>query len=410
MEAATCVRASGSETPPNCRRRTPGPTRFLAIGFLALATAVLAVACSGGSDNGSLRASGPATPRGSAVLYSVGVSTDPYGRASPGGFGVVTGFASAAERKLEIRSRDLGFFAGAEWIGEQRMLVPRDAPPFRPPLIFRLEGGRLVREGPSPLPALDTQQEWSPDGRLVASKRIEPCEPNQRPRWKCYRQADEIYLQAADGSGRRAITDGYLSSWTPDGRLIVTAGGGHRYVVFDPRTRRTTIPLAPKRVAAFAGVKRASLGPPRWSTDRRFIAAMVAGKWPKAANAFSGFVIARADGTPVRVVTSPYLISMFAWSPRGHRLAWTTSGFPTPHELFVLDDPNGEPRVLLAAERHFDRIAWSPDGRRLLLDDENAGRWLLIPAAGRKRVEKRARLGGRPYWCCPVNAYATFNG
>jgi len=101
---------------------------------------------------------------------------------------------------------------------------------------------------------------------------------------------------------------------------------------------------------------------------------------------------------------------MFAWSPRGHRLAWTTSGFPTPYELFVLDDPNGEPRVLLAAERHFDRIAWSPDGRRLLLDDENAGRWLLIPAAGRKRVEKRARLGGRPYWCCPVNAYATFNG
>jgi Tol biopolymer transport system component len=345
-----------------------------------------------------------------ALLYTVGVSTDPYSRSSPGGFGVVPGFGSRAETRIEKRSRELGAFQGAEWIADDRILVPRDGPPFRPPLIFRLAAGRLVREGPSPLPALDTQQEWSPDGRLVASKRIEPCEPNQRPRWKCYRQADEIYLQAADGSGRRAVTDGYLSAWTPDGRLIVTAGGAHRYVVFEPRTRKKTIPLSIERVAAFAGVKRATLGPPRWSGDRRYIAAMLAGKWPKAAHAVYGLVVARADGTPVRVVTSPYLISMFAWSPRGHRLAWTTSGFPTPHELFVLDDLNGEPRRLLATDRHFDWIAWSPDGRRLLLDDENAGRWLLIAAAGGKRLEKQARFGGRPYWCCPVNAYATFNG
>jgi Tol biopolymer transport system component len=353
---------------------------------------------------------GSATRSGGAVLYTRGTSTDPYGTSSPGGVGVAVGFGTAAEKRLEVRSRDLGFFQGAEWIGEQRILVPRAGPPFRPPLILRLDRGKLIREGASPLPALDTQQEWSPDGRLIASKRIEPCEPNQRPRWKCYRQADEIYLQAADGSARRAVTNGYLSSWTPDGRLIVTAGGAHRYAVFDPRRRRTTIPIPPMRVAAVASLKRATLGPPRWAADGRYIAAMVAGRWPKAANALHGFVIARADGRPIRVVTSPYVISMLAWSPRGHRIAWTTSGFPTPHELFVLDNPSGKPRRLLAADRHFDWITWSPDGRKLLLDDENAGRWLVITATGRKSAEKRARLGGRPFWCCPVNAYVTFNG
>lgn len=389
-----------------------GPSRLqLPLGGLALAAA-LSVACAAASGNPTRQASPPQTLRGGAgaVLYTVGVSTDPYGRSSPAGFGIVAGFGLPGERKLEVRSRELGSFQGAEWIGHNTILVPRKAPPFRRPLIFRLERGRLVREGLSPLPALDTQQEWSPDGRLVASKRIEPCEPNQRSLWKCFRQADEVHLQAADGSGRRAITNGYLSGWTPDGRLIVTADGAHRYVVFDPRTGKTTIPLSMGRVAAFAGVTRATLGAPRWSGDRRYIAAMLAGRWPRAANAVSGFVIARADGTPVRVVTSPYVISMFAWSPRGHRLAWTTSGFPTPHEFFVLDDPKGEPRRLLATDRHFDWIAWSPDGRRLLLDDENDRRWLLIAASGRERLEKRARLGGRPYWCCPVNAYATFNG
>jgi hypothetical protein len=380
-----------------------------AFACLLAVAACVTLAASVPAERGA-RASGSDAPPAGVVLYTIGVSTNHYGTSSPRGFGVVVDLGTAAAKHREVRSDDLGSFHGAEWIGRDRILVPRGGPPFRPPLIFRLAAGKLVREGPSPLPALDTQQEWSPDGRLVASKRIEPCEPNQRPRWRCYRQADDVYLQAADGSDRRVVWEGYLDSWTPDGRLIVTAGGAHRYLVFDPRTGRTTIPLSRQRAASAAGVKRASLlEPPRWSADGRYLAAMVAGQWPKSANVFHALVIASADGNPVRVVTSPYVISMFAWSPRGHRLAWTTSGFPTPHELFVLDDPNGTPRRLFAADRHFDWISWSPEGRRLLLDDENAGRWLLLTTAGRRSVERHPRLGGRPYWCCPVNAYSRFN-
>lgn len=394
--------------------------RRLHIARLGVAlVALLGGGCSAGSEDRQSDQAGPRTQpgavaeRGGVVLYTLGASTDPYGGgSSPGGFGVILNPGSRVEEKLEIRNQDLGFFGGADWIDERRILVTRNAPPFRPPLIFRLDGGRFVREGPSPLPPLDTQQAWSPDRKLIASQPIEPCKPNQRPRWKCYRQADEIYLQAADGSGRRVVAAGHFNSWTPDGRLllVVDRRGFTIYQALDVRTGSRGVPLSADRVARAAKLKRASLGPPRWSADGRYIAAMVAGKWPKASNAVHGFVIARADGTPVRVITSPYVISMFAWSPSGHRLAWTTSGFPDPHELFVLDQPEAKPRRLFATERHFDWITWSPDGSRLLLDDENAGRWRLIAAAARTKIKAVPRVGGRPLWCCPVNAYATFNG
>lgn len=364
-----------------------------------------------GSPTESASTTTQAPAESGAVLYTIGLSTDPYGSSRPGGFGVVLDLGDADQRKLEVRDRELGSFGGVGWIGERRILVPRAAPPFRPPLIFGLESGRLVREGPSPLPALDAQQEWSPDGKRVASKEIEPCEPNQKPRWKCYRQADEIFVQAADGSSRRGITTGRLDSWTPDGRLLIGVGNTFsRFEALSLSTRTRTLPLRPAQVAKAAGLERASLGPPRWSADRRYIAAIVAGKWPKKANVFTALAITRADGRPIRVITSPYVISMFAWSPSGHRLAWTTSGSPDPHELFVLEDPEGKPRRLFATgARHFDWITWSPDGTKLLLDDEHGGQWRLFPVdrTGSKRT--LARVGGRPLWCCPVNAYSTFN-
>lgn len=418
IRRTACAARDPGRLPARLPFLTPHPSvARAALGWLVL-IALLGAACSGGSGEANTAerreeaasAMSTARQRTGAVLYTVGVSTDPYGRSSPGGFGVVVNLGTAGERKLEVRSRELGFFR-VGWIGERRILVPREAPPFRPPLIFRLENGRLVREGSSPLPPLHARQEWSPDGQRIASQRIEPCEPNQRPRWKCYGQADEIYLQRADGTERRKIGTGHFDSWTPDGRLLVVVGPRgalYYYTALDVFTGKRSLPLSPERVAAAARLTRVSLGPPRWSADGRYLAAMVAGKWPKRANVSTAVVLAHADGRPIRVITSPYLISMFAWSPRGHRLAWTTSGFPDPHELFVLDDPGAMPRRLFATgARHFDWITWSPDGRRLLLDDEHAGRWRLLPVDGGGKT--LPRLGGRPLWCCPVSAYATFN-
>jgi Tol biopolymer transport system component len=159
-------------------------------------------------------------------------------------------------------------------------------------------------------------------------------------------------------------------------------------------------------VAARFGLGHAWLSAPRWSADGRYLAAMISGDLQRR-RVTGAVLLAQADGRPIRLITSPYIISMFAWSPAGHRLAYTTSGFPAPHQLLLVDGPKARPKTLFETIRHFDWVTWSPDGRWLLVDDEHADRWRLVRTAGRRVVRSLPRLGGRPFWCCPTNAYET---
>lgn len=374
---------------------------------ILLLAVVAAAGCSGG---GFETEPGPTN----AILYTVGASTQPYGRpAAPRGFGIVSRIGSEDSETVEVHGRGLGSFAGATWIDDRRILVPRGAPPFRAPWIYRFDERRVERIGPSPLPPLHTKQAWSPDGRLIASEPIAPCKPSQKALWECYRQPGRVFVQRADGSGRRrVVTGGHFNGWTPDGGLLVTDLNFHApYEVLDVRSGERTLPLSAARVAALAGRRRVHLDAPRWSADGRYLAAIVTGNWPAGAHVSMGIVIAAADGRPLRLVTSPYVIPMFAWSPRGHRLAWTTSGFPDPHELFVLDEPAADPvRRFVTRARHFDWFTWSPDARWILVDDASADAWRLLRSSGQGHVRTLPRLGGLPLWCCPVNAYALREG
>jgi Tol biopolymer transport system component len=98
---------------------------------------------------------------------------------------------------------------------------------------------------------------------------------------------------------------------------------------------------------------------------------------------------------------------MFAWSPIGHRLAYSTSGFPSPHQLLVVDDPQAEPDKLFSKRDHFDWFSWSPDARQLIVDDEPEDRWLLLDSRGRTPHQSVTRFGGAPLWCCPTNEFRT---
>jgi hypothetical protein len=340
---------------------------------------LLAVIVVGGCREGAHEAKG----RTDAVLYTIGLSTDPYGESSPQGFGIVTGVESGERRKVEIRRPGLGSFGGAEWLDRGRVLVPRPAPPLRSPLIYRYDAG-LERQGDAPIPA-GAGYDWSPGSELFAYEPVMPCKPKQRSTYACYRATGELFVAGLDGR-RRRITRGHLMGWTADGRIAFFRSYRRATpYAYEPDTGRTG-PIMPGWKGDL----------PVWSADRSYTAAVTGG----------GVLVSRNDGRIVRRIPSKLVISMIAWSPVADRLAFTTSGFPDPHQLFVLDAPRAKPRLLYATgDMHFDWITWSPDGKWLLLDEEHHDRWLLLRAdrSGVRRV--LPRLGGRPLWCCPVNVF-----
>lgn len=387
-------------TPASRLRTRPLLVAGILTGGLAITAIALAI---GRGDGGGSAAVASASGVG-GILYTIGASTDPYRDSSPGGFGVGRLRGSRFTSVAEVRDPTLGWFDGAAWIDGDRIAVPQSAPPFRRRLQFRLRRDRLERLGPLPLPATDTTVAWSPNRRLVASEPIGRCKRSQTL-WECNRQTGRIYVQDRDGIGRRLIAHGHLDSWTPDGRLLVTSVSYNEpHAAVDISSGERELPLDPGRIGPWAGAAEAAVGPPRWSADRRFIAARLSGRWANK-QTLSAIVIADASGKPLRLLRSRYVMSMFAWSPTGHRLAYTTSGFPAPHELFVVDDPESPARPVMTTKRHFDWITWAPDSRRLLLDDPVEGLWWLVPAQPPYVFTASPRLGGRPLWCCPVNEF-----
>jgi hypothetical protein len=374
------------------------------IGVLAAAVIAFAGWCS----DGNRRSEPAAAQRADAVLYTKGASTDPYATSRPKGFGILIAPGTSRQRIVQVTDPDLGWYNGAAWLGDDRVVVPRNAPPLRPPLIYAFSDGRLRLIGPAPVPRLELTPVWSPDRRLIATEPIVPCEKGQREIWKCYKSSARVLVRRADGSHPRQVATGHFDSWTPDGRLLVTnRNSTASFQALDIDSGGRSLPVSPRGLGALLGKKSVTIGPARWSGDGRYIAAMLRAPWRNDDPTHGAFVVAHRDGRAFRVIRSPYIISMFAWSPRGHRLAYTTSGFPSPHELFLVDTPATRPVRLFATARHFDWITWSPDGRRLLLDDKLANRWRLFALAHRTGPSTLRRLGGRPLWCCPANSYAT---
>jgi hypothetical protein len=344
----------------------------------ALLTALLIVAgCSDGPRE--------ASPVSDAVLYTIGLSTDPYGHSEPRGFGVARGLVDGPLKKVEVRDPDLGAFFGANWIDGTRIVVPRKGPPLRQPLLFRYRDDGLERIGATAIPGGSTYA-WSTDRSQVAFEPPIPCRLGQRSLYDCYRSSGRMFVAASDGRRRRQVGRGHVMGWTSDGRLV-----------FFRSYRRATpeaLNLESRQTGPVLRGWRGGL--PIWSADRRY-----------AAGTYNGLRILRADGAVAQTIRSPFTISMFTWSPTENRLAYTTSGFPDPHELFVLDSPTAEPRLLYkTGADHFDWVTWSPDGTWLLLDEEHHDRWLLLRADGSGKPRSLPRLGGRPIWCCPASPWA----
>jgi hypothetical protein len=350
----------------------------------------------------------PQEERDRPIAYGIGVSTDPYGRSRPKGFGVVAELS--AENPVKAERRGSNYFASAAfWLDDRHLVVPRARRRGEPPqlLRFRYRNGSLQDEGPIALRRSPAGFAWSPERDRIAYQPALRCElPAGSPSNVCYRPGGRIFVARGDGSDEHRAVSGGLWGWTPDGLLVY--GRVNQLRTLDIETGHDQPLLSGRKARSLAPRLDHGLESPAWSRDGRYVAALgrlFYGRRTRR-DRVSTIVVARRDGRVVNLVHSPYIISMYAWSPRRNRLAYTTSGFPEPHELFVIDIPGGKQRRIYATKRHFDWITWSPDGAKLLLDDEHAKRWRLIDASGTGRIQSFPRLGGRPLWCCPGNSYA----
>lgn len=333
------------------------------------------------------------------ILYGLGLSTDPHRRSQPRGLGVVSIVQSALSRSVELKQRQL---QPDFWIGQDRIVAGAPGQKgMRKSVILEFRSGQLTkpRKLAVPTPAWDVAV--SRDGTKIA---YEPIKEGKNG----YTSGDRVIVQRFNGTGRRTVAEGSLAGWTPDGQVLFWDGPSQSGTLMslDATTDVKTPLFSGSDVAAAANRPGPSeVGDPVYSANGKYMAAIATVRWRRGNRNLFTIVILNANGEVVRFVTSKLAISMFAWSPTGHQLAYTVSGFPIPHQLFVLPSPRSKEKKLVSRAGHFDWVTWSPVGEHLLLDVEQEDRWLVIPANARGRRLSLPRLGGRPMWCCPSSSF-----
>lgn len=273
-----------------------------------------------------------------------------------------------------------------------------------------------------------------------------------------------IWVVDADGS-KRLLGDYREASWSPYGRFVVAARANElaalepdgdvrwtlaRRSVRSPRwggtrddTRIAYVDRSGIRVVAGDGtgdrlLVRGAGGPLAWRPGKSFVLAHVASESVRVLDADSGRVVwhaARPRGSATDLL----------WSSDGRRLLVLS-----PHHVRVYDargrvvggeDPSeGWPdvaaafrpgshtaavsrvhgsqstayvlggRALFNGTGVFRGLAWSPDGRWLLVTWPTADQWVFVPASGRRiravaNVTEQFRTDGFPRvegWCCGV--------
>ncbi len=269
---------------------------------------------------------------------------------------------------------------------------------------------------------------WSPRGRfVVATTRNEllALDPGGDIRWTLARR---------DVSWPRWAPSGYRIAYFARSGLRIVAGDGTGDRLLDPHALGVPPAWRPRAVHELAYVSggmvvleavdenrvlwRAPLGrdlPSQltWSADgRRLLAAA-----PRAIRVFDdrGRLLRRI---PFRGSTSALAA---AWARDGHVFAVHLRHDPAlpetgrRSEVRLIDaDRPGSSRQLFAGSGVFGELAWSPDGRWLLVDWRIANQWLFIRRSGPPKVVAVANISqqfprpdGKPpdllvldRWCC----------
>jgi hypothetical protein len=253
---------------------------------------------------------------------------------------------------------------------------------------------------------------WSPRGRFVAlagGGELAAVAPNGETRWTlarmgaalpawggsatdtriAYLARDDLRVVAGDGTGDRRVARAAARArpaWRPRSRHVVTyATADGRVVARDAdggRLRWRTAPGAPVETL-------------EWSTDGRRLLVRRGGHadvFTREGAAFTG--IRPERGTVVAA----------AFRPGTHGIAYALAhGGQT--RVALVDEPS---RVLFTGPGRIDELAWSPDGRWLLVGWRAARQWLFVPVDG-QRVRAVSSIPGQfrsstfptvRGWCC----------
>ncbi len=275
--------------------------------------------------------------------------------------------------------------------------------------IVRGDGTRL-RLGPW------TAATWSPRGLYVAAWRgreLSAVAPNGRVAWTiaargpvrdatwspdgyriAYRRDDALAVVAGDGTGARVLAQPVrpvAPAWRPGApHTLAWVGASGRVEIRDVDTGALVW-----RSAASVGAARALA----WSADGHRLLARGGRR----------LTILDVTGNRAWRVRLPAgaSVSAVAWAPRGDRMALAVrTGAVT--SILVTTSARVPQRAVFTTTGTLRSLAWSPNGRRLLVRRAEADQWLLLsPATAHAPITAIAgisrRFGSAPTvqgWCC----------
>jgi len=261
---------------------------------------------------------------------------------------------------------------------------------------------------------------WSPHGRFVVVWRggeLRAVEPGGRVRWSLSRRGS---ISAA----RWAPVDGFRIAYLSRGSLRVVNGDGtgdrqvaaaravapawrpdddHVLAYVDRRLRVRVLAVDTGEELWRSRPLRDGVTELAWAPDGSRLLVATAGPWLVLGR--DGLVLAR------RSLPDGFVADDFAWAPRGGRVAVVRRN--ERRSDVVLVRPDGRSRLLFTGSGRFGRVAFSPDGRRLLVPWPEADQWLFLSTERGGRIAAVANIGRQfaagprrgPFpdaveWCC----------
>jgi hypothetical protein len=364
--ALRVVRGAWSEREPVPARRRWAPALALAAGLLAVVVAA-----------GSATAPGDAVARWMRDVLGGGrEDARPALVRVPGGGRLLVTSSSGGGAWVVSQDgsrRRLGDYAGASWSPHGRFVVA-----WRGGELRAVEPGGRVRWSLS-RPGRIADARWAPvDGFRIA-----------------YLAGGSVRVVNGDGTGDRrlAAARGVAPAWRPD--------DDHVLAYLDRRSRVRVVAVDGGRELWRTRPLRDGVTELAWSPGGGRLLVASAGSWLLFGR--DGLLLAR------RSLPTGFVADDFAWSPGGRRVAVVRRN--ERRSDVVLVGPRGHPRPLFTGSGRFGRVAFSPDGRRLLVPWPEADQWLFLSTGGRiaavANIARQFAAGPRtgPFpdaveWCC----------